>query len=101
MLFRSPIPAPAIGDETTSVRGKNHPIRALLLRNNRPANLAGLPAISIPCGLTPDGLPIGMQLIGSVTNEALLLHIAHIFESARSPLPLPTCRAGAGSSAVS
>jgi len=79
----TPIPAPLIGEETTTVAGTNHPTRALLLRNNRPANLAGLPAISIPCGLTPDGLPIGLQLIGCVTDEALLLRIARSFERAQ------------------
>ena len=78
----TPIPAPLIGEETTAVSGTNHPTRALLLRNNRPANLAGLPAISIPCGLTPDGFPVGLQLIGCVTDEALLLRIAHAFERA-------------------
>lgn len=85
----TPIPAPAIGEETTAVCGTNHPTRALLLRNNRPANLGGLPALSVPCGLTPDGLPVGLQLIGCVTDEALLLRIAHAFElaspSARPP----------------
>lgn len=78
----TPIPAPLIGEETTAVCGINHPTRALLLRNNRPANLAGLPAISVPCGLSPAGLPIGLQLIGCVTDEALLLRIAHAFELA-------------------
>jgi aspartyl-tRNA(Asn)/glutamyl-tRNA(Gln) amidotransferase subunit A len=78
----TPIPAPAIGEETTAVCGTNHPTRALLLRNNRPANLGGLPAISIPCGFTPGGLPVGLQLIGAVTDEHLLLRIAHAFERA-------------------
>lgn len=87
----TPIPAPAIGEETTAVCGTNHPTRALLLRNNRPANLAGLPAISIPCADTAQGLPVGMQLIGSATEEPLLLRIAHSFEQhqsffSRSPL---------------
>lgn len=80
----TPIPAPAIGEETTAVCGTNHPTRALLLRNNRPANLGGLPAISIPCGLTPDGLPVGLQLIGCVTDEALLLRFGHCFEQNQS-----------------
>lgn len=85
----TPIPAPAIGEGTTAVCGTNHPTRALLLRNNRPANLAGLPAISIPCGLTPDGLPVGMQLLGSVTDDAVLLRIAHSFERDQSSFPHP------------
>jgi aspartyl-tRNA(Asn)/glutamyl-tRNA(Gln) amidotransferase subunit A len=86
----TPIPAPTIGEETTAVCGTNHPTRALLLRNNRPANLGGLPAISVPCGLTPDGLPVGLQLIGAVTDEALLLRIAHAFECASGPFPRPS-----------
>jgi aspartyl-tRNA(Asn)/glutamyl-tRNA(Gln) amidotransferase subunit A len=86
----TPIPAPAIGEETTAVCGTNHPTRALLLRNNRPANLGGLPAISVPCGPTPDGLPVGLQLIGAVTDEALLLRIVHAFECASAPVPCPS-----------
>ena len=78
----TPIPAPLIGEETTAVCGTNHPTRALLLRNNRPANLGGLPAISIPCGFTPDGLPVGLELMGPVTDEHLLLRIAHACERA-------------------
>ncbi|HKW60940.1 MAG TPA: amidase [Candidatus Acidoferrum sp.] len=85
----TPIPAPGIGEETTAVCGANHPTRALLLRNNRPANLGGLPAISVPCGLTPDGLPVGLQLIGCVTDEALLLRIAHAFASVQPRLRNP------------
>ncbi|KXU36379.1 aspartyl/glutamyl-tRNA amidotransferase subunit A [Cephaloticoccus primus] len=46
------------------------------------ANLAGLPAISLPCGFTSSGLPIGLQLIGQAFAEADLLKIAHAYESA-------------------
>jgi len=45
-----------------------------------PANLAGLPAISIPCGFDTKGLPIGLQLIGNVLDEDRILNAAHIFE---------------------
>jgi aspartyl-tRNA(Asn)/glutamyl-tRNA(Gln) amidotransferase subunit A len=76
----SPIAAPLIGEESTTIGKTNHPTRALLLRLNRPANLAGIPAISVPCGFTSAGLPVGLQLIGAVTNELLLLRIAHLFE---------------------
>ena len=47
-----------------------------------PANLAGLPAISLPCGFDKSGLPIGLQLIGNVFEEAKLLQIANQFEQA-------------------
>jgi len=45
-----------------------------------PVNLAGLPAASIPCGLTSDGLPVGLHLITAYLNEAKLLNIAHQFQ---------------------
>ena len=44
------------------------------------ANLAGLPAISVPCGFTADGLPIGLQLTGRPFDEATLLRIADAYE---------------------
>lgn len=47
-----------------------------------PANLAGLPAISLPCGLDQAGLPIGMQLLGDTLNEETLLKAAWAFEDA-------------------
>ena len=45
-----------------------------------PVNLAGLPAISVPCGFSKAGLPIGMQLIANVLDEATLLQVAHQYE---------------------
>ncbi len=44
------------------------------------ANLAGLPAVSIPCGFTPDRLPIGLQLTGRAFDEATLLRVADAYE---------------------
>ncbi|MDR2710683.1 MAG: Asp-tRNA(Asn)/Glu-tRNA(Gln) amidotransferase subunit GatA [Burkholderiales bacterium] len=46
------------------------------------ANLAGLPAMSVPCGFAPNGLPVGMQLQGPYFSEARLLNIAHRFQQA-------------------
>jgi aspartyl-tRNA(Asn)/glutamyl-tRNA(Gln) amidotransferase subunit A len=43
-------------------------------------NLAGIPGLSIPCGFTQDGLPIGMQIMGNHFNEAMILKTAHHFE---------------------
>lgn len=45
-----------------------------------PANMAGLPAVSVPCGKDSNNLPIGMQLIGARQNEAVILNVAHRFE---------------------
>jgi aspartyl-tRNA(Asn)/glutamyl-tRNA(Gln) amidotransferase subunit A len=45
-------------------------------------NLAGLPALSLPCGFDDDGLPIGMQIIGKHFDEAIILRLAHHYEQA-------------------
>ena len=44
------------------------------------ANLAGVPGISVPCGLSSDGLPIGLQLLGPYWSEARLLRLAHAYQ---------------------
>lgn len=80
----TPIPAPLIGEETVCIAERDYLARALLLRLNRPANLAGVPAISIPCGSTASNLPIGLQFIGLHTSELTLLRIAHTYELAHS-----------------
>jgi aspartyl-tRNA(Asn)/glutamyl-tRNA(Gln) amidotransferase subunit A len=45
-----------------------------------PANLAGVPAISVPCGLDPDGLPVGLQLTAPVLGERVLFRAANALE---------------------
>jgi aspartyl-tRNA(Asn)/glutamyl-tRNA(Gln) amidotransferase subunit A len=77
----TPIAAPLIGEESTPIGKTSHPTRALLLRLNRPANLAGIPAISVPCGSTSTGLPVGLQLIGAANNELTLLRIAQVAQA--------------------
>jgi len=84
VLPTTPIVAPPLSEESTSIQGTPHSTRALLLRLNRPANLAGVPAISVPCGLTEGGLPIGLQFIAAVTDEPLLLELARHFEQSFS-----------------
>jgi len=46
-------------------------------------NLAGVPAVSVPCGLTPSRLPVGLQLIGKPFDEATLIRVAHTYEQNR------------------
>ena len=53
-----------------------------MLHNTRPINLTGLPTISIPCGFTSNGLPIGMQITGRPNDEASVLRLAHAYEQA-------------------
>ena len=45
-----------------------------------PVNIAGLPAVSVPCGFDSKNLPVGMQIIGKKFSEATILNIAHQFE---------------------
>lgn len=47
-----------------------------------PVNLAGVPGISIPCGFSEDGLPIGLQVIGNYFDESTVYRAAHAFEQA-------------------
>ena len=48
----------------------------------RLVNWLGLCAVSVPCGFTPDGLPVGLQLIGKPFDEARILRLAHAYEQA-------------------
>ncbi|MCL6633513.1 MAG: Asp-tRNA(Asn)/Glu-tRNA(Gln) amidotransferase subunit GatA [Alicyclobacillus herbarius] len=55
-----------------------------------PANLAGLPALSVPCGVSSEGLPIGLQLLAHWWDEATLLRVGHTYEQVRGfEMPLP------------
>ena len=57
------------------------PAELVLLRNTRPFNVWGLPAISVPCGFTKSGLPIGLQIAGPHWREDLVLRLAHAYEA--------------------
>jgi Asp-tRNA(Asn)/Glu-tRNA(Gln) amidotransferase A subunit family amidase len=54
----------------------------LLLRNTSAVNLLGLCALSLPCGFTRGGLPIGLQLIAPAFDEQLVLRLGHAYEQA-------------------
>jgi aspartyl-tRNA(Asn)/glutamyl-tRNA(Gln) amidotransferase subunit A len=55
---------------------------ALLGRNTRTFNITGVPALSLPCGFTALGLPVGMQLVGSWWAEGMVLRAAHAYQQA-------------------
>ena len=77
-----PIPAPGTRMKITEINSHVEPVRAALIRLNRPQNVTGLPAISVPCGFTRTGLPIGMQIIGRPFDEVTVLRLAHAYEEA-------------------
>lgn len=76
LLPSTPITAPLI-HETDPLKQAG-----LLNRYTAPFNLSGMPAISIPCGFTKDGLPIGLQIVTDHWQEKKLLRIARAFENA-------------------
>jgi aspartyl-tRNA(Asn)/glutamyl-tRNA(Gln) amidotransferase subunit A len=72
------VPATALGAATVRVGGTDEPMRNVTLRLTQLFNLTGHPAITIPCGATGNGLPIGAQLVGTTT--AALLQAAATLE---------------------
>ena len=78
----TPVPAPRIS-ELTKDPSLLRPAELLLLRNTRPVNVWGLPAISVPCGTTAQSLPIGLQIIGPAHADARVLQLAHGYERLR------------------
>ena len=77
----TPIPAPKISDLTRDPDALR-PAELVLLRNTRPVNVWGLPAISVPCGKTSRGLPIGLQIVGPPNGDAIVLQAAFAYEQA-------------------
>jgi len=77
----TPIAAPAIAELKANPEALR-PAELKLLRNTRPFNVWGLPAISVPCGFTHAGLPIGLQIAGPHWREDLVLRLAYAYEQA-------------------
>jgi aspartyl-tRNA(Asn)/glutamyl-tRNA(Gln) amidotransferase subunit A len=61
---------------------RNARLDAGRIRNTGPFNVFGLPAISVPCGFTSSGLPIGLQIVGAPFAESTVLEMAHAYERA-------------------
>ncbi len=76
-----PIPPPVIAD-LLKHPDNLRPQELIMLRNTRPFNVWGIPAISVPCGFTGDGLPIGLQLAAAPWREDVVLQAAHAYEQA-------------------
>jgi aspartyl-tRNA(Asn)/glutamyl-tRNA(Gln) amidotransferase subunit A len=76
------ITAPKLGQREVTIGGETVPVMAPLTRYTRIFNLTGLPAISVPCGSSSGGLPIGLQLVGRAWDEATVLRAAYAYEMA-------------------
>ena len=93
-----PIKAFHIDAETVTVEGARHPVTGpgvpsvILTRTTSPSNLTGLPSITVPCGFTSEGLPVGLQFIGRPFEEEVILRVAHQYElaSARQTVTPPS-----------
>ncbi len=77
-----PVGAPQLGERTVQVGDVAEPTLALLSRLTRPFNVSGVPTVSLPCGFTSYGVPIGLQIAGRPFEDAAVLRIAHAYEQA-------------------
>jgi aspartyl-tRNA(Asn)/glutamyl-tRNA(Gln) amidotransferase subunit A len=77
----TPVSAPKAADYPSTFEGVLA-LDGLLLRNTRPFNMYGFPTISVPCGMTSAGLPIGLQISGPPWEEQRVLGLARAFEEA-------------------
>ncbi len=76
----TPVTATKFGETTADVAGGPKPLVRAYLDLTLPFNLTGYPAISIPCGFSKSGMPIGMQLVGRPFTESVLLRVAHQYQ---------------------
>ena len=75
----TPLPAPSLADMERDP-DQLRPKELTLLPNTRPFSMWGLPAVSVPCGFTKSGLPIGLQITGAHWSESSVLQVAHLYE---------------------
>jgi aspartyl-tRNA(Asn)/glutamyl-tRNA(Gln) amidotransferase subunit A len=82
-----PIAATEIGQREVEIGDHEELVFSALTRLTGPTNLNGLPSLSVPCGLTRSGLPVGLQLIGRSFDEATVYRYGHAYETAASTEP--------------
>ena len=75
-----PITAPPLLANTVDINGETVGTTAALTQYSRPYNISGTPAISIPCGFSKAGMPIGLQIAGRAYDEAMVLRIAKAYQ---------------------
>ncbi len=80
-----PVTAPPIGAALVNVGESDEPVRNAMLRLTQPFNLGRQPALSLPCGLSPTGLPVGLQIVGALGHTHALLQVALACEQVVAP----------------
>ena len=84
------LPACLIGeDETTQLNGADVPVFPTYINNTDPGSIAGIPGISVPAGLTSNGLPVGIELDGPARSDRHLLAVATMLEEVLPPATQP------------
>ena len=78
----TPVTAPLIGQETVRYGDMEEPVLHAMIRCTAPFNATHLPALSLPCGFTPAGLPVGLQIAGRPFDEATVLRVGYAYEQA-------------------
>jgi aspartyl-tRNA(Asn)/glutamyl-tRNA(Gln) amidotransferase subunit A len=76
----TPLVAPLLGEREAALGDGPSDVRAALLRCTRPFNFSGHPACAAPCGFTPGGLPIGLQIVGRPFDEATVLRVVDAYQ---------------------
>ena len=86
----TPLPAARIGeDETVDLNGEQAPTFLTFIRNTGPSSVAGIPGVTLPAGLSADGLPIGMELDGPAGGDRALLALCAAVEAVLPATPAP------------
>jgi aspartyl-tRNA(Asn)/glutamyl-tRNA(Gln) amidotransferase subunit A len=78
-----------VGGRALAPSGEAVNLVAAVLRFTAPFNITGQPALAIPTGLAPDGLPVSMQVIGKPFDESAVFQVAAAYEAARGPIAQP------------
>ena len=81
LLPSLPVPATKLGSPTVTVCGVEEPVRNITLRLTQLFNITGHPAISLPCGRTDEGLPVGAQIVGGRNRTSEMLEVAGAVEA--------------------
>jgi aspartyl-tRNA(Asn)/glutamyl-tRNA(Gln) amidotransferase subunit A len=76
--------APTSAESTSAVKSRDDAAGKFFTRRaySAPAALAGVPAVAVPCGFDPGGLPLSLQIMGRAFEDAMVLRAAHAYEQA-------------------